>query len=233
MKFNGFGQRTGDNILIISPLNINEELKTIFEKSFPDFYFVYPDLINRDEKFISFERDCDLIYKYLRDKGILEFSYAISFSYGANILMDLLSRNAIKVKKAILDGYINVKISLILREILKRKFASYSKKIISDQNTINRINDLYPSMYENIRQVTEEIDRESLENFLSAANGSKTQKMQAEKILFIYGDLDPSFKNVKKLKKKYLEADFISLPETKHSTGIFKDPQAYLKILKV
>lgn len=233
MKFNGFGQRTGNNILIISPLNIDKELKTKFEKSFPDFYFIYPDLINRDEKFISFGRDCDLIYKYLRDKELLEFYYALSFSYGANILMDLLSRRAIKVKKAILDGYINVKINLIIREILKRKFASYSKKIIGDQNTINRIKSLYPGMYENICLVAGEIDKESLENFLNSINGSKFQKMEAEKILFIYGDLDPSFKNIKKLKEKYLKADFISFPETKHSGGIFKDPEAYLKIIKV
>lgn len=232
MNFKTYGNITNEKILLLAPVLPKDQELTNILKPLNDYYLIIPDLAKRDEDFISFQRDVDSIYKYCRDENIKNFKYICSFSYCSNIAIYMLERNLVKVEKAVLEGVINININFIFKKILKMKFSNYRKKIEKDEHTIEKINNLYPNMYKEIKKLAENINDKSLDNFLSEVSNFKFSKIKNTSLLFIYGKKDPSLKNIEKLKKKYLQADFLSLEGIEHGNIIFKDSKTYFNLLK-
>lgn len=65
-------------------------------------------------------------------------------------------------------------------------------------------------MYKEIKELAENINDKSLDNFLSEVSNFKFSKIKNTSLLFIYGKKDPSLKNIEKLKRNTFKQTFES-----------------------
>lgn len=233
MNFNFYGNEKNKKLLVLSPIFSNDEnFKDIIEL-FSDYYIIIPDFVNRDGEFKSFKLDAIKIQDYLLSMGINKIEYGIGFSYGSNIFLNLLSFKKIKFKNITLDGLITFKFNKLIRMALSVKLKSYRKDFLKGNVNVEKIYDRFPGMYEIFKDIIGNLDDNSIENIVNESlNFIMPPVPNEEDIKFIFGERDPNFKNINRIKKNYPNSKILKITGCTHVNFIFQKPEKFLEVME-
>lgn len=229
MNYKTYGNINNEKILIISPIFEEDDVFKKILQYYKDYFVIIPELDKRDNIFTSFEKDTDDIYKILRDNDIKDLRLMLTFSYGGNIALNLLSRNILTVRKIVMDGVIIQPHNVIVRKIIKLKIKEFKRDFLNGTFKKSHVDKKFPGMYDIFLKIVKNTDDKSLENLVEESTKYKFPKIK-EKCLFIFGESDPNLKNINILKKNYSSSDFITIDRMTHVNYIFKDTFGFLKL---
>lgn len=233
MNFNFYGNEKNKKLLILSPIfSKDTNFKDIIEL-FSDYYIIMPDFVNRDKDFKSFKIDAIKIQDSLLSMGLTEIDYGIGFSYSSNIFLNLISFKKINFKNVSLDGLITFKFNKLIRKALYIKLKSYRKDFLKGNVNVEKIYYRFPGMYEIFKDLIGNLDDEAMENIVNEALNFIMPPVPNEaNIKFIFGERDPNFKNINRIKKNYPKSKIFKIKGCTHVNFIFQKPEKFLEIME-
>ena len=108
MQFHDFGKTTNKTIMVMHGMICDwQKFREIFKSLEEEYHVIYPAMDGCYENapdFKSFENECTEIEKYVKENHDGKLDAVIGISQGATLMAILLSRNNVKVDKAIFDG---------------------------------------------------------------------------------------------------------------------------------
>lgn len=240
MKFKTIGNPNGHTILLIHAMfATSESFLTLIEYLKEDYFMIIPTLDGHDKNensiFLSIEDEADKILTYFQDNNIKELDFVLGTSLGAIIAFEVYKRNEIRINKVYLDGGPFFKFGSAIQKIAIKKFCNICSKIRKDpQNSIKKLDKLFPSWGKQMSEVCCHITEESVKNLARDCYSFTLPDLEVtaqKSVIFLYGTKEPARLCIFRL-KKYKYSRIIKKSGFKHCGYLLSNPKEYAEMLK-
>lgn len=240
MRFRTAGNPEGRRALLIHAMFVTpDSFSALVGHLEKDYFIIMPVLDGHDTEdasiFSSVPEEADKILAYLQSNGIRELDFVMGTSLGAIIAFEVYRRNAVRISRLYLDGGPFYSFGPLIRKFAGNKFWSVCEGIRNDpQNTVEKLNRLFPGLADQMTAVCSRITRESAMNLAHACYSYQLPMLsEAEQkaIVFLYGTKEPARFCTFRL-RRYKYGSVVKKAGFHHCGYLLSHPDEYAEMLK-
>jgi pimeloyl-ACP methyl ester carboxylesterase len=216
-----------------------DSFSALVERLKNDYFIIMPVLDGHDTEdssvFSSVNDEADKIIAYLRSNDIQELDFVMGTSLGAIIAFEVYRRNAVRVDRLYLDGGPFFRFGPFLRKFAGNKFWGICEDMRNDtQNTVEKLNRMFPGLTGQMPGVCSRITRESAMNLAHACYSFPLpvlSEAEQKAIVFLYGTKEPARFCMFRL-RRYKSGSVLRKEGYHHCGYLLSHPDEYVTMLK-
>lgn len=240
MEFLTLGNPKNPAILFFHALGVNGKSNTFVANYMKDDYFIIMPTYTAfctDGVYQSKKDEIEQIKQYIKKRNISELELVIASSIGADLAMEFIKQEPIKMNHVFVDGGQFAQISKAVRRIMT-PFLYFAMRSIYKSNgkTLKKIfwcddESIKPFFIEAGKNLDYQSMKNMMKTSLTEEPFPQISKEMQEKIIFEFGEIEDHFKYRSAVKLAYPHSSFPIFPHKNHMEFQIREPERFSEML--